>query len=322
MKSKALKKLSVVILSALLATACEKVIEPKDLPEQDPRIVLNSILYTDSVVKASVSASKSILSGKDYKLIENANCSLYEEGVFVEKLQHTKNGIYLGTKKPVQNKTYTLKVSAAGYKDVEGSTQMIPPVSVDRMERYDTLNSKFVKTDYGSGNGYYIGGNTKFKVWIIDDITTQNFYRLTVTAQVFNSNGDTLKGFVPQIYVSNNVEASGAGNYYMSQNTLSIDDLYLVNGNQVIIDAGVNLYYSASVGLPDIAYADLYFEVSTMSNDLYRYNATLTEQLNSGGINLFAEPVLVHNNIKNGMGIVGSINSDTKKSKRVYFIVQ
>jgi len=59
-----------------------------------------------------------------------------------------------------------------------------------------------------------------------------------------------------------------------------------------------------------VAYAEVYLTVSNTSEDLYKYNTTLRNQLYTG-VSLFAEPVLVFNNVKNGMGIVGSMYSTT-----------
>src|SRR5438045_1388231 len=82
---------------ALAFQSCEKVIEPKNLPEQDPRIVLNSILMAGDKVSTEISASKSIISGKPYKFINNATCVLYVNGNLTETLPFVKNGVYTGT---------------------------------------------------------------------------------------------------------------------------------------------------------------------------------------------------------------------------------
>lgn len=319
MTTEKLKTTALILLSVLIVTACEKVIEPKDLPEQDPRIVVNCILHPDSVIKANISSSKSIISGKDYKLIENANCILYEDNALFEKLVHQNNGVYFGTKKPQGNKLYTLKVSAPGYKEVEGSCYTESATYVSKIQRYDSVNYNFMMHDYGGGGGYYIGGLTKFKVWINDDVKARNYYSLQVAALLFDSNGDTLHGLEANISLLNNNNESGTGSYYGFGNTITTNDAYLVNGNQVLLDLDLNLYHSGSgtSSLPDIAYTELYFQVSALSDDLYRYMETANLQATSGGINLFAEPVLVHNNIKNGMGIVGSITPDIKRKYRV-----
>jgi hypothetical protein len=46
--------------------------------------------------------------------------------------------------------------------------------------------------------------------------------------------------------------------------------------------------------------------VSSVSNELYQYLQTLSQQQNTSG-GFFSEPALVYNNINNGMGIVGCL---------------
>src|SRR5688572_25801801 len=138
-----------VILAALLVCGCEKVIEPKELPEQDPRLVVNSILYADSNVRVNITSSKSILSGKAYKVLDNAICKLFEDDNFVEQLSNNKNGNYNSAYLAKADKKYSLQVHADGFVDVEGSAHLPQAVKGMRFERYDTINNTFTRSNSG-----------------------------------------------------------------------------------------------------------------------------------------------------------------------------
>ena len=60
-------------------------------------------------------------------------------------------------------------------------------------------------------------------------------------------------------------------------------------------------------------YTDLYFELKSISKDLYFY--LLSKKRNSRSKNPFTEPVLVYNNIENGFGVLGSSSTDVKYFK-------
>src|SRR4051812_25691540 len=114
-------KYTTLIFSAVVlvtAISCRKVIEPKDLPKQDPRLVLNCILYPDSLVSANISLSKSILTSKEYQYISDAACDLYENDSYIETLTSLGSGKYRSKLTAKANTNYSIKVAASGYAGV------------------------------------------------------------------------------------------------------------------------------------------------------------------------------------------------------------
>jgi hypothetical protein len=299
--SKILSGILIVIISG-----CEKVIEPKDLPDQDPRIVLNSVLKNDSAIIAHISSSKSIISGKSYKMIENAACDVYEDDHFVEQLKHTGGGYYTGSVKPVTSKKYTLKVTATGYNGVEGSTSLGKNVVLNKAERFDTINHYLFEPSYNFGTRQ-IYGSLKFIFRLLDDITITNYYSITPQFILYDSIGrDISEPMTTYIYLNNTAPYSSGitGGF-----SLDFNDGTLVNGREIEVDVSIGLnllkppaYSVKSVGVKLV--------LSNISEDLYKYKSTLNEQ-SSTRASIFAEPVIVHNNVKNGMGIVGSMNSNS-----------
>lgn len=298
---------SLLLIFGLLG-ACRKVIEAKDLPQQDPRIVLNCLIFNNDSIRANITASKSILSGKDYKYLDNAICELYENDTYVEQLVNRKNGNFVGKKLAQSGKKYTLKVACAGYKSVEGSTTLGDSVVVKGIERTDSVNYYFRKENLSTYQ--YIGGSVRYKVMIKDDIKIRNYYSIQPIVVLMDSLGAPVDfSITPYISLLNGDSNSGVSYYGTSIET---DDQTLVNGNEVRLDLDISFNISSSP-LPPANSVQVYLILGNISEDLYKYKVTSNKQaFESGG--LFSEPVLVYNNVTNGMGIVGGVNSN------VYFL--
>ncbi|MES2837050.1 MAG: DUF4249 domain-containing protein [Bacteroidota bacterium] len=288
---------------AFLFMSCEKVIEPGDLPEQDARIVVNSILYTNQSFRVNISVSKSILSGKDYKYIKNAVCGIYENDVLIESLQTDTNGDCRSSFEPKANKKYTIKVSAPNFEgEVIASTTIPDKVRHTSIERYDTLNYNY---RFISNDSTQISGSTKFKFKIIDDLTQKNYYSIQSSVLFFDSLNQQM---FPQHYkylINNSNNSNNQNNY--DAYTINLDDLTLVNGNEIAVDFELSVNSENSY---DVKSMQVYLYLYSLSEDYYKYKTTLNKQA-STGVSLFAEPVLVYSNVNNGMGIVAGVNQET-----------
>lgn len=288
--------------------SCEKIIEPKNLPEQDPRIVVNCILNTDESIQTNISQSKSILSGKDYKYINNAVCELYEDDAYVQNLSFSSNGNYQLMTFPKAGKKYTLKVAASGFESVTATTQMPVDFNVKPAERYDTVVN-YYRTNYGSGSNLenQITGETRFRIRIVDDPETRNFYSISVRVTLYDSLGQALNYSVtPSLRSYNQANLSGDGGYY--GDVMEVDDKTLVNGNEIQRNVGVYLNVTENNSKGRVKSVSVVFKIAALSEDYYRYKETLMNQAFSG-VSFFAEPVQVYNNIEKGMGILAGINT-------------
>ena len=294
-----------LILLTIGFSSCEKVIEAKDLPQQDPMLVANSLVYADSAVRISVSSSKSILSGKDYKLIPQAVCDLFEDDVYLGSVNTNSNGLSVFPVIAKENKKYSIQVGASGYKTISASTMVPPKISITDIQRYDTTNSQYKFSDYSQGQGgKYLGGTGKFRFAIIDDITVKNYYKASPVVIVYDASGDSR--LVQDTYISSNVTGLGDGALYSG--ALGIDDQTIVNGKEVQVDISVTFNYPVEVFMFDPVRVEVYLEVANLSQDYYKYQKTLNDQV-SIGAGFFSEPVLVYTNIANGAGILAGANN-------------
>lgn len=298
---------SLLALTLLISASCEKVIEPENLPEQDPRLVLNCILDNDSVFTARLSSSKSIVSGKDYKQIEGAYCAVYENGTFVEQLLSKGKGLYKGTKRGKAGNKYTVVARYAGFKDVEGSSIMPGATALKSVTRYDTANNKIFDTKFGSPLMRVIGGNLKYKITIQDNPDRAEHYGLNMKLKLFDAAGNILDTTYSGLFVSFTTEAPASSLY--SDGMLFLGDDFVNAAGEVAFDMNVG------VGVPPGFAEDtdsLVIECSAVliSEDYFKYFQTAYKQMGQGP-SFFMEPVLVYNNIVNGMGIVAARSSNT-----------
>lgn len=301
-------KIFIFILTLFMVISCQKVIDPGDLPQQDARIVVNSILISDSFIVAGISSSKGILSGKAYKYLDNAFCGLYENDVFIKNLIYAGNGNYTSAVLAKANTKYTLKVAALGYKDVEGSTVLPGGVTVTGITRYDTTTSNYAIND-SVNNAGGVAGTTKYRFSIIDDLSRKNYYSIHPRILLFDSLGAQIDSKNALVTIYNNVVAGSIfSNNSGNGMTIDIDDQTIVNGKEIQLDVAIGLDFAIS-NYTRIKKVSVILDIYNLNEDYYKYKTTLNDQTNSGGI--FSEPVRIYSNMSSAMGIIAGASVST-----------
>ena len=308
-----MKYLIILFSAALLfmTAACEKVIKAKNLPQQDPRLVANCILYPDSPVVANISVSKSILTSKDYKYLDNAVCELYEDDNFAGNLVYASKGNYTSSVLPKTGKKYSLKVVAGGYNGVSATTSLPPNVSVTHVERYDTAGYMLSISEYSTGPSTVVRnlqGLLKYKFSVVDDRLVKNYYSVRPVVILYDEDNNATRLPYAYIYNSDNGNSFGNDNNYSSL-SLTFDDQVIVNGNEIKLDVKINFSQNLDFSY-ELKNIKIFLEVYNLSPEYYKYQVTLNDQYNTGA-SLFAEPVQVYSNVSNGMGIVAGVNTNS-----------
>jgi hypothetical protein len=302
-----MKQVVIIILLGLVFSSCEKVIDPGDLPEQDARLVINTILKTDTVFSVYLSSSKSIVSGKDYKTVDNAYCAVYENDVFVEQLVFKSKGIYVGTKKAVTGKTYKVVARATGFADADGTTAMPNTVEIKNIQRTDTINGGFyvsqTQTTVPS-----VGGGMAFKINLKENPSVPDYYAIAAQIVLY----DTLDNVIAHTMTVNVNENGLVGTYYGGVSVIMSTDEEGVVGGEKIINVSFNAYEDLSkLQLPKIGKLELRLLAANIGADYYKYWTTAEKQASTSA-SFFAEPTIMYSNCNNGMGIVGSANYVSK----------
>ncbi|MCC6369670.1 MAG: DUF4249 domain-containing protein [Bacteroidia bacterium] len=295
------------LLSAILFLSCEKVIPAKDLPEQDARMVVNCLLYNDSAISANLTLSKSIVSNKKFKTVDNALCHVMENDIFIGDLTFKDSGRYVSNILPKANKKYTLVISSPSYSNISASTYIPGTFSVSAAKRYDTLNYTYRVINYNGSSYKIFGGECRFRMTVYDTSLAKNYFSIKPRVEITDSLGNTFSvAYNTSIFSTN---TSNTSNTYYSGNTMEFDDLSKVNGNEIPLDFSVGLNFDLQ-NFGKIKSYKIYLYMSSLSEEYYRYKLMLDKQY-SAGVSFFAEPVLQYSNVSNNMGIVAGANIST-----------
>ncbi|HOG19048.1 MAG TPA: hypothetical protein PKW37_01205, partial [Salinivirgaceae bacterium] len=115
----------IAISTLLLFVQCKKEVEFKG-KNMKPKIVLNSIIYTDSIIECYVHKSNAVASGIfTVQPLTNATVVLSENGVVVETMTHVSNGKYSSNTIALEGKIYKIHVSLNNYDDAIGTSQIV-----------------------------------------------------------------------------------------------------------------------------------------------------------------------------------------------------
>jgi len=273
------------VVFILLITSCQKNVSI-DVGQIKPRLVVNSILDKDSLIRVQLSKSKSMMDSlQSIDKINDASIKIFEDNILLQILTKGINGLYSSTIKPKIASDYRLEIDNTIFGHVEATT-LIPTIP--------NPISAVQTTELTPGSApQYI----KFKIGIHDEGISPDYYYLRAFL--------IKKGFLPGAN-SKYVMACHIGS---DDNIVVVDDKTL---NGIMFEDGsyVKSNYELIVYTNYRISADfnLWFELSSITADYYKYLVSSVMQNNAGN-NPFAEPVIIKSNIQNGTGIFGAKNS-------------
>lgn len=277
-----MKHIYLLLIGCAVASAgCIKQIEVDFTPEVKP--VLNALLQCDSVVKADVSMSvrpNEFLEGQR----NDAVVKVYENGVFMETLQmklEYNNARYVGTKRLKSGSHYRVTAEVPGYPMVDGE-DVIPG-------QLGEFSAVLEKRSVNGAEDYFI------KLKINDPATERNYYRVRLFAWYDYNNGIT----------------PSRSHAVFTYEGPEFWDLYQgdESGFQYVFDDAMFGGHIRQLLFKTRKWTSVKkfeLEVSQLSRDAYLYLQSLELQRIKNH-QAFAEKVTVHNNIRNGLGIVGGI---------------
>jgi hypothetical protein len=301
-----MKRLFFIGISCLLVIiSCENELDIP-LDNNAKKLTLNVELSPYDKAKALVSLTNQPLEAANYPIPKDAIVELYEEGKFIEFLQYNPedtsriNGIYEGTLVPQPGLNYQIKVNKTGFNAIEASDQMPPQIQVK-----DLVLAKYPQV--------YTDGKKAQITFTFDDPALQNNYYQLFVYYFF------------KVKTESDGEDSIAYNYIFNlDKTINIASPQMVDYSNGILfsdenfdgtTARLQLTFDAepleNYRDPKYRQAAIFFELRAISQNNYQYRRTLTlsRRKNNDG---FSEPVLVWNNILNGLGIMCSYTRDFK----------
>lgn len=286
-----MKKVILIIslfLAFLFMISCEKVI-PLNIEYRDPRLVVNSMLMQDSLIKLDLSCSRIIIDNAEVKPVNNATVKLYENGNFLENLSETSSGIYISTYLAESGKTYSFEIEAPDYEPITCETQV-------------PYAQPIISIDTSRGQGEYNEEVLQFRLKFKLDATKKQYFMLRVRSHFPNEQDDDDYHYYYQDYVYLNsndviVESNGYDTGLLFSDRLINTDTYTITGS-------ADSYFYDTV--------KLIFQFYYLDEGMYQYFTTRNDHMDAQG-NPLMEPVVVYSNVSSGMGILGSaaIETDT-----------
>lgn len=314
-----------MMVAALLAVGCEKEI-PLDTEGIEPKVVVTGNVVAGKALNIHLTYSRLIFGWHDangmyeysFDEIDNATVSLVANGVVMGGTLRD-SGYYEFGYVPQEGDKLDLKVSVPGHDELTATT-VVPhkPVLTD-------LNSSVRNTDE-----YEVQIDVRFK--LKDLAGESNYYRLkvflydTTVYRYVDYQGDT----VTDVY------ANEPEQMYFSCNDAAINPFGI---SDVSIDEAVtysSLYFTDNafsgenheVHLTFTQWTGGYYEGSTstskrhvevevtaMSRDRFLYEQSVQASSESDDLGIFQDPVPVHSNIENGIGIFAGTSPSKLKAE-------
>jgi len=296
---KAITNIYIVTLTALLLGCGDKFINDIDIeiPDQEKLAVINLELeFGDTIAQTFVSRTANI-NEPENTFFEDAQVTLYKDGdVLRDLIFDTNSANYIGNFDPTElaDGDYAVEVSNIdGLSDIFASQSMPDAVPIQSAE---------FEEDGGLAVYYgYAYSVDEITIQFDDPIDEENFYSIDISRITENSTGQIINGGEPFMTSANPlVEVINFGEeLIMNDNTFSGKRIELSFG----LDGG---YYDSNSD--NTTY--LLVELSNISRDNYLFKKSLDASIRAEG-NPFAEPVIVHNNLENGIGIFRTSNTST-----------
>ena len=278
-------QLLLLIVFIQMISGCEKTVSI-DVGQIKPRLVVNSILDKDSIIRVQLSKSKSMMDSLQYiDRVNDATVKIFEDNILKQTLTKGINGLYNSTLKPKLTSDYRIEIDNTVFGHVEASTLI--PLTPNLITALQTT-----ELTPGSAPQYI-----KFKIGLKDDGIASEYYYLRAFL--------IKKNYVP-----------GTNPKYVIACRLGSDDNIVVVDDQTLMGVVFNNASFVKSNYELIVYTNsrittdynLWFELSGISSDYYKYLVSIIMQNNAGN-NPFAEPISIKSNIINGTGIFGAKNS-------------
>lgn len=287
------------------AATCERPVD-LEIPLPEPELVIISTFSPQQPFRATVSATRPALPPTPAAYIADARVELFQSDNFLENLLPSAGALApfyeASDAVPSEEQTYSLRVSAPGYKDVIAQDVVPRGVAIRSIES--------IPLGFSPGAGAdEIIYHYSIRVTFDDPAAFHNYYHLRFQQEVLriliSEAGDTLTigkrrdqiGFGSAI--NNNTITA-----YLDDGVLFEDDTF--NGRRVTFSFPFETNIQLDKELP----GHLFVELRTVSESYYRFYSTVGRQQNSPGAP-YSEPVIVFSNVEGGKGIFAGFNADT-----------
>jgi len=289
-----------ILLAVISVASCtDKFINDLDIdiPDQEQLLVINLELEANSTEASTFVARTSNINETDATLYDEAIVELYKDDILLSELEYntqTRNYEAQFDSSTLTPATYRIEVSGIeNLTDISSTQIMSNKVEIQEGD-FEADGTVYTYLAYTYNADEVV---IKFN----DPSDSENYY----LANVYVVSKDTVNG---QLINRNNLYVSSvnplAEPLIWSRGVILKDDAF--NGEEFELSMGLNFYYNQSASEDVEVYLEA--ELSNISRDHYLYLKSL-DAFKNADENPFAEPVIVHNNIENGIGIFRTSNA-------------
>lgn len=320
--------LYLTIAIIFFVAACEVTSEINRL-EDEPQLVVNSIIHPDTTVWVEVTNSNPIFNQEEIRHVEDAEVKILEVGgkeyqlnfkevVGPEPFNNVQKFYTREDLRPVSGIPYKVVVESPSLGKAESETQIIPP-----KVPFDISDISIITTEVQGRPFQRLEG--RLTLSFKDNGDTENYYSISV---FYKNPGPSLRRvsgiWERLVFVSNDAALLDQGNQELSE-TAEAESFFrfdatfsdnTFNGSQKNIDLSI----SPSTTLIPVDSTDaateqntvLRFELKHVTKDIYLYAQSIREaqkNVDIEGVKLpFSEPFKIYSNIEGGQGIFGAYN--------------
>lgn len=283
---------TLLLAATTLATGCETIVDV-DLPDSEPQLVVNDLFVADSTWRVYVGQSLSIQGqeGRTAPPVENATVEILTDGRVVDTLVFgggSSKELYRSPDGhgPLVGQEYTVRASAPAFEETAEATSHAPapvPFSVEQAE----------------------SGRFDIDVTITDPEKRVNHYALFVYER-FTARGTSTTQTIAFTSASpllrENTQAElGEGGRTTYGRALFSDATFQGQTRRVTIRLGGGATF-AETRAAGAGGGKVFVALASLSEENYEYQRTAQLQ-DEVSRNPFAEAVLVHSNVRGGLGI-------------------
>ncbi len=339
-----MKKLALISL-VLAFLSCEDA-RVFELESFEKEMVLNAIISTDSTWDVSLSYTQSIFDEQDFELVDDAEVRVLNltngQSFFLDK---RRTGNYARELSPVEGHEYQLSVNVPGREELMAQTY-VPSVLevnvfsnlVENVDGSSNIEINIEIEDNPQEENYYVWELLPISSGVADNVNAAPIS----TRDETNDSSDVTNGD------GNIGQGNGDGNTNPKfENELTSDKIYSFNlgeneeseyqqkelsapaflseadvragkiANKLILDSSLISEIDSEYEVIDseeIESRQPLFELNIMavSSDLYEYLRSYEDYKQREIKNTsFSDPVIIHSNIDNGLGIFGGFNLKT-----------
>lgn len=288
-----MKKYLSIVLTIFIAGCYQDTIRPDLLQEYRNKMVVTSILTSGKPANLILTNSLSAIDTNSYRSIQNANIEIETSSVPKQRMTNVPGDTnYVSNVIGNAGESLSIKIKHSDF-NLSVSSTVAFPVSVGATANLTVEGG--LDTSGLPGDLIQIAFN--------DPSNQSNYYRLKIYYL-----SQTTGIWIPLAFTKSDPSLTGYNSYILNDASVIFSDELFNGSNKVISTVAPSGIVSSNTG-------DKYkVEFSHISNDFFEYYRSLERAQDSKEISFqggYNNAVVVHTNIKNGLGILATQTSTT-----------